>query len=713
MKSPPTCPLRVATKTPTALTGQDEIAGGNKLTVHRGAEILERGLGPLRRVESWLAAWLVASSISVAQEASKESARSLADLSIEQLMNESVTSVSKKETKLNQSPAAISVITQEDIRRSGLTSLPELLRTVPGLDVARINANQWAVSSRGFNHQYANKLLVLVDGRAVYTPSFGGVFWNAQDLVLADLDRIEVIRGPGATLWGANAVNGVINIITKSAKDTQGGLITTTVGTEDQPSTAIRYGGQLGTNLFYRAYVKYFNRDGLVDSTGKSAPDDWNSIRGGVRLDWEPSPENQFTLQGDYYSSEAGVNIQQPSQTAPFSQSMNLVAHNSGGNVLGRWTRSFSETSQLTLQTYYDRLKQDDGLETLSQDTYDIDLQHRFALGTRNDIVWGAGYRLTSMRLAPSFFAALNPASRQLQLWNAFVQDDITLAPDRLHLTLGSKFEHNDLTGLEIQPSARLLWTPSERQTVWAAASRAVRTPSLAERDIRVNVAAFPLPFPPGAGLVSVFGNPNAEAEELISYELGYRIEPAKRLSLDAAIFYNVYDGLLAPVADPPRFEASPAPPHVLIPSTFQNSQAGETYGAELTARWRVTDLWRLTGSYTWLGMRLRPDRASEAESPQQQFQLRSDLNLSHHFELNGAAYFVDRVSPQTSAGRVPVSSYVRLDLGVTWRPTKSLEMGIWGQNLLDNQHPEFYSYRTTLRTEVPRGVLGTITWRF
>ena len=623
-------------------------------------------------------------------------------------MNERVTSVSKKETKLSESPAAISVITQEDIRRSGLTSLPELLRTVPGLDVARINGNQWAVSSRGFNYQYGNKLLVLVDGRAVYTPSFGGVFWNAQAVVLEDLDRIEVIRGPGATLWGANAVNGVINIITKSAKDTQGGLITTTVGTEDQSSTAIRHGGQLGTNLFYRAYVKYFNRDGLVDSTGRSAPDDWNSIRGGLRLDWEPSLESQFTLQGDFYSTAAGVNIQQPQQAPPFSQSINPVAHNRGGNVLGRWARSFSDTSQLTVQTYFDHLKQDDGLETLNQDTYDLDLQHRFALGARNDIVWGAGYRFTSLSVAPSFFATFNPPSRQLQLFNVFVQDDLTLVPDRLRLTLGSKFEHNDLTGLEIQPSVRLRWTPNEHQTAWAAVSRAIRTPSLAERDIRVNPAAFP------GGLVSIFGNPNAKAEELIAYELGYRIEPVRQLSLDATMFYNVYRGLLGTVGNPLGFEAVPAPPHALVSSTFQNSQAGETYGAELIARWQVTDTWRLTSSYTWLRMHLRPSATAEAESPQQQVQLRSDLDLPHHFQLNGSAYFVDRVNSATSANpAVPVSAYVRLDVGVTWRPTQSLEMSIRGQNLLDNQHPEANSYRTTLQTEIPRTVLGTVTWRF
>lgn len=682
----------------------------DKKTSKRNTKTLQWPRGG-RAIAPWFHASLgafAASILGAAERSPATASPQLADLTIEQLMNESVTSVAKKETKLNQSPAAISVITQEDIRRSGLTSLPELLRMVPGLDVARINGNQWSISARGFNNQYANKLLVLVDGRAVYTPSFGGVFWNAQDLVLADLDRIEVIRGPGATLWGANAVNGVINITTKSAKETQGGLITTTVGSEDKPSTAIRYGGQIGTNLFYRAYVKYFDRDGLVDSTGKEAPDDWKSLRGGLRLDWEPSAENRLTLQGDAYNTAAGVNIQPPLQSPPYSQSLNPVAHNNGGNILGRWTRIISDTSQFTLQTYFDRVKQDDGLESLRQDTFDIDMQHRFAVGERHDIVWGGGYRFTDLTMTPSFFATLTPPSRGLQLFSTFVQDDIALVPDRLHLTLGSKFEHNDLTGLEIQPSARLRWTPSERQTVWAAASRAVRTPSLAERNVRVNVAAFP------GGLVSVFGNPSALAEEVNAYELGYRIEPAKQLSLEATTFYNMYHRLLTPVDGVPGPELNPAPPHFVIPSTFQNAQAGETYGAEVTARWHVAAGWRLTGSYTWLHMHLRPNSTATTGSPQQQVQLRSDFDLPHNFQLNSAAYFVDRITSATSASpAAPVSSYVRFDLGVTWRPTKSLELSLRGQNLLDNQHPEANSYRTTLQTEVPRSVLATVTLRF
>ena len=659
----------------------------------------------------WLSLWLSANAH--ADDKAGDARRNLMDLSIEELLNESVTSVSKKETKLNQSPAAISIITQDEIRRSGLTSIPELLRTVPGLDVARINGSQWAISSRGFNNQYANKLLVLVDGRAVYSPTFGGVFWNAQDVVLEDVDRIEVIRGPGATLWGANAVNGVINITTRSAKDTQGGMVSSSIGTEEQPSTTVRYGGQLATNLYYRAYVKYFNRDGLVDSNGRDTADDWSALRGGLRLDWEPSTENKVTLQGDYYGNEIGGNIYTTTLRPPaFSRSTDAVAQNSGGNTLGRWTRTFSDTAQLTLQGYYDHIRQEDNFTTVLQDTYDVDLQHRFALGTRNDVVWGVGYRLTQTEISKSFVVIATPEERELPLYNIFVQDDLTLVRDRLHLTFGSKFEHNAFTGLEIQPSGRLLWTPVEHQTVWAAVSRAVRTPTVGDRDIRSNFSAFQTSPAEPPVLMASFGNSGVESEELLSYELGYRIEPTKSLSFDLATFYNIYDGIVGYVQGVPHFELDPTP-HVLMPLVAKNSQSAETYGAEISARWRVMDHWRVAASYSWLQMHVRPNLRDEQNSPRHQFQIRSDIDLPYRFELNGALYFVDSIRSDSLQTALPIASYVRLDLGVSWRPTADLEFGVWGQNLLDDRHPEFNSLRNPLRTEVPRSVVGKVTWRF
>ena len=662
-----------------------------------------------------LTAWMA--TVARAEDAGHPSApgRDLSDLSLEELVNIQVTSVSKKQTDLFRSPAAVYVITQEDIRRSGLNSIPELLRMVPGLDVARIDASHWAIGARGFNDQYANKLLVLIDGRSVYSPEFAGVYWSVQDMPLEDIERIEVIRGPGATLWGANAVNGVINIITKSAKDTQGGLVSVTYGTEDQPSTTVRYGGKIGTNLFYRVYTKYFNRDNFVDSAGHDTADQWDASRGGLRLDWEASDINRLTFQGDYYQNNTGETVDQPILTAPFVNRANFTDDNEGGNVLGRWTHDFSETSQLTLQTYYDHARQEDAPIVLATDTYDFDLQHRFSLGERNDIVWGVGYRYQVEDITTSFFATVTPQHTDQQVFSAFLQDEITVVPDRLHLTLGSKLEHNDFTGFEVEPSGRLSWTPSTNQTVWAAVSRAVRTPSPLDRGILQNRSVSEPPLSPPI-LIAEFGNPNFKSEELLAYELGYRVKPSKPLSLDATAFYDVYDHLRNFTQGAPQFVSTPAPPHVLIPLTIDNSMSGETYGTEFLAEWRATDDWKLVASYTLLQMHVHPNIAGRSfsdDSPQNQFQVRSYLNLPHNFELNGAVYYVDQIKPVLGSAETRIPAYVRLDLGLTWQPTKSLEIGIWGQNLLDNQHSEFTSYKTTVLTEVPRGVLGKITWRF
>jgi iron complex outermembrane recepter protein len=677
-----------------------------------------------RRRDRWpvlcalLVAFVLMAAVAEANDTNQlsKSSDALDNMTLEQLVNVQVTSVSKKETDLFASPAAIYVITQDDIRRMGVTSIPEALRMVPGMDVARISGNEWAVSTRGFNGEYASDLLVLIDGRTIYTPASSGVFWDSQDVVLEDVDRIEVIRGPGATLWGANAVNGVVNIITKSAKETQGGMVSTSLGTEDQPITTVRYGGELATNLYYRVYAKYSNHPALETSTGGNAADDSSALRGGFRMDYEPSTQNDFTWQGDYYTSDAGKQVNQITLVPAAVELMNVEEHNSGGNVLGRWTRTFSEDSQMTLQTYYDHVEQGDGFGEEIRNTFDVDLQHRFALGARNDIVWGAGYRHTDIKNTPSFNLIWIPESQGLQLGNAFVQDDITLVRDRLHFTLGSKVEYNNLIGFEIEPSARLLWTPTERQTVWAAVSRATRTPALFELDGRLNEAAFPSGPPPSPPiLVSLLGNPNLKAENLTAYELGYRIEPAKRLSFDAAAFYNVYGNLITEVPNATGFEASPAPPHLLISSTWQNLDSGETYGTELSAQWQVLDHWRLMASYTFLHMQLGPDTSfpPESSSPQQQFQVRSYLDLPHNVEFNGAIYYIDEISTQSGGNVATIPSYTKLDLGLTWRPCKSLEIGIWGKDLLENEHPEFPSQETTQITEIPRSVMATITWRF
>ena len=655
---------------------------------------------------------VLASGLLGLQARAAVSAIDLADLSIEQLMNESVTSVSKKETDLAHSPAAISVITGDDIRRLGITSIPEALRLVPGLEVARISANQWAVSSRGFNQQYSNKVLVMMDGRSIYTPSFGGVFWDAQDMVMEDLERIEVIRGPGATLWGANAVNGVINITSKNSKDTQGGLVSTSTGTEDQPSMSFRYGGAISDTLHYRVYLKYFDRNGLEDPAGGSAPDAWESIRGGFRADWEPSADDLVTLQGDYYSMNTAGNLTTPILAPPFSEMSVMDNESWGGNLLGRWTRTLSDKSHLSLQAYFDSYHYETVGATESRDTADIQLEHRFPLGTRNDILWGLGYRFTTDQLDSSPVVALNPASANLNLYTAFAQDEITVVQERLRLILGTKVEHNDYTAWEIQPSARLLWTPTDHQTVWTSASHAAGTPSRIHRGGRFSTGNFQTPGGPVV-VTELAGNSNVVSESLDAYEIGYRIEPTPDLSLDLTAFYNVYDDLFTVTEGEPQLVTTPFP-HLFVPLNFENAMAGETYGVEATVQWKPLDQWRLAANYSWLHMHLHPDDDSGKGSPQQQVSLRSYVTLPWNLEFNSFASYVDSVESLNQANvTTPIPAYLRVDAGLVWRPTEMLEIGIWGQNLLDKQHPEFTSQNNNGITEIPRSVVGKITWRF
>jgi iron complex outermembrane receptor protein len=635
------------------------------------------------------------------------------DLSLDQLINIKVTSVSKKETFLEDSPAAVTVVTQDEIRRYGITSLPDALRLVPGMDVARINSHEWAVSSRGFTDEFANKMLVLVDGRSIYTTGFGGVIWGMEDVVMEDLDRIEVIRGPGGALWGANAVNGVINVITKSAKDTQGGLISTSVGTEDQPSTTIRYGGVLATNLYFRVYLKYFNRDGLVEANGTDAPDPWSGVQGGFRMDWEPTEADKLTLQGDCFSHRSAENQSTPSLLPPFAQTSNVVNHDSGGNLLGRWTHDISENSSLSVQAYYDRFSPEQIGVNYSSDTFDLDAQHRFEIGSRNDIVWGLGYRHISDKLEPSAFLSFNPEAQHEDLFSSFVQDEVTHVPDRFKVTLGTKFEHNDFTGFEIQPNVRVLWTPTEHQTFWASVSRAVRTPSVSELYERVNYQVLPPSATTPPVLVSLFGSQDLKSEELLAYELGYRVEPVKHCSLDFTGFYNDYNRLIAGIPGAPQLITSP-PLHVLIPTSNENAGGAQSFGVEASGRYDVTDYWHLAASWSWceINSPLSSSLFLEA-TPEQQFQVRSALNLPCNLEFNAAAYYVDQIQASYGTGQLTIPSYVRLDLGLVWHASKSLEIGIWGQNLLDGRHAEFTSYKTPLITEIPRSVVGKITWRF
>jgi len=647
-------------------------------------------------------------------EQARERPIDLTELSLEELMEIEVTSVAKKGQKVSEAAAAIYVITQEDIRRSGATSIPEVLRMVPGLQVARINAHTWAISSRGFNNEFANKLLVLIDDRSVYTPLFSGVYWDVQDVLLEDVERIEVIRGPGAALWGANAVNGVINIITKSAKDTQDGLVSAGGGSEERGFGGVRYSGKLGQEAYYRIYTKYFNRDDSADPSGHSTSDDWDVLRGGFRVDWDVTEQDSLTLHGDIYRGEAGGMVTLTSLSPPFAQPTVDINDIAGGNLVGRWRHMFSETSDLAFQWYYDRTERDSLILKEVRDTLDFDFQHHFSLGRRQDFVWGLGYRFTTDKLTNSFTVSFDPTSRGLHLMSAFAQDELTIVKNLLRLTLGSKFEVNSFTKLEVQPNVRLLWTPHERHTLWAAVSRAVRTPSRSERDVRINIAAFP--DPSGlTNLVSGFGSPDFESENLLAYEFGYRVQPVRHLSLDLAAFYNVYEDLRTADPGAPFLEDTPSPPHLVVPLQASNGMDGEAYGVEIAASWNVTNHWRLNVGYTLLKMHLHGGvslgdsslQSAEGDSPQNQFHLRSYLDLSHKLNWDVALYYVD------SLPSLDVPSYVQVDTRLAWHPTEALEVSLELQNLLDDRHQEFGSSFLVSPTEIERGVYGKITWRF
>src|SRR3989440_5806589 len=545
------------------------------------------------------------------QPDSSLTADSLKKLSIEQLMSVEVPSVSKRPERLSQTASAIQVITQDDIRRSGAASLAEVLRLAGNLQVAQLDSRQWAISARGFNGTAANKLLVLIDGRTVYTPLFSGVFWDVQEVPLADIDRIEVISGPGATLWGANAVNGVINVITKDAKDTQGVLLSGGGGTEQHGFGTVRYGGALGSTVRARIYGRAFGRDATALPSGQDAADDWHLWQGGFRMDWDASNVNRATLQGDLYDGRIG----QPTAA-------DIAV--SGGNVMAKWSHTISETSSLAAQLYYDRTHRDiPGTFGEDLDTYDVDLQHATRLGARHDIVWGLGYRLINDRVANSSMLAFLPAGGARQWFTGFVQDEIALVPSRLHVALGTKIEHNDYVGFEVQPSGRVNWRLSSSGTAWAAVSRALRSPSRIDREL----------FAPAQPPYFLAGGPGFHSEEELAYELGYRHQEGS-LALSVATFYSRYHGLRS------LERATPTSPLVIA-----NGQDGESYGAEVTAQYWLTSRWHVHAGYTELRVHIWPNPgstdtsrgASESHAPDRQFLLRSSVDLPGHLGLAAA----------------------------------------------------------------------------
>jgi iron complex outermembrane receptor protein len=653
------------------------------------------------------ASLLIFSNAATGQEAAAP--EDLMDMSLEALMNIEVTSVSKKPQKRSEAAAAVYVITNEDLRRWGVTSIPEALRRVPGISVARIDASKWAITARGFNSRFANKLLVLIDGRSVYTPLFAGVYWETQDVVLEDVDRIEVIRGPGGTLWGANAVNGVINIITRSSADTPGKMVSVTAGNEVRGIGSARHGGKLKNGGDYRIYAKYSSHDSGHNPAG--AHDDWRTGQIGFRSDWAGKDSDSITLQGDLYEGKAGQLVNVPTGPAgpPPTTIVPIVDDSDlkGGNLLFRWSRQLENASDLALQIYYDHVGRDGAVLFEDRDILDIEFQHRFPWRNTHDVVWGFDYRFTRDDTESNPTFALDPSSRSVSLYSTFIQDEISLSED-LRLTLGSKFEHNDFSGFEYQPNVRLAWSLDESRTLWGSVSRAVRTPARGEHDVLLRLAPPPA-ADPGVQVLAA-GSSSYDSEDLLAWEIGYRFNFRNRWSIDIAAFYNDYDNLrtLDPVSAPPT--------DVLLP--FDNNMEGETHGLEFAAQWQVRPGWRLNLNYTFLDTRLHLQNGStddaakgmEDASPDNKATVWSALDIGKDLQLDTTL----RYEGDIKLNGVRIDSYVELDMRLGWRVAPELELSLIGQNLLDSRHPEFMpDFINTQPTEVERSIYGKLVWHF
>ena len=641
---------------------------------------------------------------------------------VKELLDMDVTSVSKRTEKASQTAAALYVITQEDIRRSGLQSVPELLRMVPGLQVAQSGAQNWAISSRGFDSQFANKLLVMIDGRTVYTPVFSGVYWDVQNLMLEDIERIEVIRGSGATLWGANAVNGIINIITKSAKDTQGTLITAATGTQERFASGARYGGAQG-DLAYRTYGQYFDYNQQHTLTGAGAGDPWDNGQGGFRLDWNGSGKDTGTLQGDVYKGQENVNRYYPvtSTVSPsLLQLVNDTDNVSGMNILGKWKHEFSKDSDITGQVYYDDATRQfefagSGFHT---QTLDFDFQHNLTANKYNDITWGLGYRRINSEFGNGFYINYSPENYYENLYSGFVQDKISLVQDKLFLTLGSKIEHNDFSGFEYEPSARLSWLPTDRQTVWASVSRAVHTPGQSDQNINLVLAPRATTPPAPTTIISEAGNLNDVSEDLVAYELGYRVLLHEDFSINLTGFYNDYSNLASLSNGTPSLRFDPVMGnYVYFPLIRQNANGGETHGVELASTWEVTPKIKFNGSYSIYVSHLNIIGSSlvtkQGTAPNQQFSLRSDVDLPHNVQFDTMLYHVDQLPNVSSTPPTNVPGYTRLDTRLGWRPMPGLDLSLIGQNLLRSEHQEFSGFLYENPEEIGRSVLAKATISF
>jgi iron complex outermembrane recepter protein len=637
-------------------------------------------------------------------------AQPLKKLSLEELMNVNVSTASRVSQPLFDSPVAAYVVTRDEIRRAGVRSIPEALRLAPGVEVAREGTNSWNITIRGFNSDLSNKLLVLIDGRSVYSPLFAGVFWDAQDYLLEDIDRIEVIAGPGGTMWGANAVNGVINIITRRAGESTGGFVAGGGGNE-QGFASARIAGRLPGDWQARGYLTYFDRDASRPSDGSRGIDDWDGFQAGFRTDHEAGAD-AFTVQGDAYggNERALYNRDFTLGTLPGEPRVQRTEID-GQNVLGRWTRRARPGSEMSLQVYVDRTRREIP-ETFTErrGTLDLDFQHLLPLGSRNKLIWGGGLRYTEDSIRNSQFASFLPPSRSDYTFSAFLQDEFALVPQRAFLTAGTKVEHNDYSGFEVQPNLRLAGLVSERQTLWASVSRAVRIPSRLDADLQltapVSVPGLPVPL-----YVRVDGSEDFDSEEVWAYEAGWRMRLAGSLTLDLAAFHNEYEDLQT--QEPLPLFVVPGPPtYLMFPNVLRNGKDARSDGATLAATWQPAESWRLQFSYTYVELEMQPHpdsndqgaRTVEGNSPKHQAALHAYVDLARDVSLYGGLRYVDELPSQG------VPDYLSLDASVIWSVDERLELSLTGRDLLDPLHPEF---GVGAPNQIERNWYARLAWRF
>ena len=634
-----------------------------------------------------------------------QEAQEAADLDLEELanMDVKVTSASKKSEKLNQAPAAIYVVTGEEIRRGGFSSIPEVLRTVPGLYVAQEDSHSWIVAARGFSYAFNNKMLVLMDGRLLYQPLFGGVYWDNIAPPLEDIERIEVIRGPGGTLWGANAVNGVINIITKKAQDTEGVSITTSAGLHELYRANIRYGGAIGNKASYRIFGQALYGDSTVDARGEPQVNPWNLSQGGMRLDWQISAKDRFSFDGQGYDGTVSTReLNFPSPTAPAAIELQQNIPMKGGHLMGRWSHQFSERSSSDVLAYCDWVDRIDILGGDIRHTCDVEFQHDFRFTPRHSLLWGGSVLTTSDTPSQTFEISYSPPARRDTTYSMFGQYEVSLIPNKVRLIGGAKLEHNAYTGFEIQPQVRGVWTPNKPLTLWAAISRAVREPD--QLNSTTNLKAFQTTGGPLPVFGAIVGNPSLTSEILRAYETGFRYQPGHIYSFDVAAFYNDYHDLIAtgPPGQPVFF-----PNYIQVPLPFINSGPGQTHGLEISAEVRPISHWSLSGGITEIRGQATAQGTQGVITPHHFLNVQSRFDLTRHLNLDASYYYSDAVS------EIAVPTVNRVDVGVSTREFAGFTFSVWGRNLQAEHHLENTSSEPYFPAgEIRRAVVFKLTWQ-